>query len=123
MADLGNIKPGHTVEDTYFALRSVVHELLKQQIIPVIIGGSQDMTYANYQAYENIEATINMVSIDPMFDLGNSGAELNSQTWLGKVIEHLPSHLFNFSNIGYQTYFVDPKHIELIDKFFILCYN
>ncbi|HEY6159623.1 MAG TPA: formimidoylglutamase [Bacteroidia bacterium] len=118
MVDLGNIKAGHSVEDTYFALRSVVHELLRKQILPIILGGGQDLTYANYLAYENIEATINMVSVDACFDLGEAGAEITSRTWLGKVIEHLPSHLFNFSNIGYQTYFVDPKHIELIDKLY-----
>jgi formiminoglutamase len=118
MADLGNIKAGHTVEDTYFALRSVIHELLQKQIIPVIIGGSQDLSFANYQAYENIEATINLVSIDSSFDMGATGDPLTSRTWLGTVIGHLPSHLFNFSNIGYQTYFVDPKHIELIDKLY-----
>jgi formiminoglutamase len=118
MADLGNIRAGHSVEDTYFALRSVVHELLSRQIIPVIIGGSQDLSYANYLAYENIEATINMVSIDPRFDLGETNSEFTSQTWLGKVIEHLPSHLFNFSNVGYQTYFVDPRQTDLIDKLY-----
>ena len=37
--DLGNIKPGHTIHDTYLALSSVVNELMIRNIVPVIIGG------------------------------------------------------------------------------------
>ena len=36
IADLGNIKAGHTIEDTYFAVSSVLTSLLKQNIVPVI---------------------------------------------------------------------------------------
>jgi len=118
IADLGNIKRGHTVDDTYFALRSVVHELLKKQIVPVIIGGSQDLTYPTYLAYEDIEETINLVSVDASFDMGLVDSDFTSATWLGKIILHQPNHLFNHSNIGYQTYFVDPGHIDLMSKLF-----
>lgn len=118
IADLGNIKGGHTVEDTDFALKSVINELLKKRIVPIIIGGSQDLTYANYLAYEDVEATINLVAIDPTFDIGDVEDSLNSQSWLGKVLLHQPNHLFNYSNIGYQTYFVNPDHVNLINKMF-----
>ena len=36
MADLGDIQPGDTVEDTYFAVQTLVEGLIKQNIIPVI---------------------------------------------------------------------------------------
>lgn len=118
VADLGNIRQGNTIEDTYFALRSVVHELLKKNIIPVVIGGSQDLTYASYLAYENIEETINIVSVDSSFDIGAIEDEFSSRTWMGKIILHQPNHLFNYSNIGYQTYFTDPDQINLMSKLF-----
>jgi len=43
--DLGNIKKGNTIEDTYFAVSDVLAQLLKKNIIPVVIGGGQDLTY------------------------------------------------------------------------------
>ena len=49
IADLGNIKRGFEIEDTYFAVKSVVAELIQNKIIPVIIGGGQDLTFANYR--------------------------------------------------------------------------
>ncbi len=114
IADLGNILPGHTINDTYFALSSVIAEMLNNNIFPLIIGGSQDLTYANYQAYQNLGQIINIVSIDRMFDLGKSENELNSQSFLSKIILHQPNYLFNYANLGYQTYFVDQDALKLM---------
>ncbi len=123
IADLGNIKMGHTVADTYFALSRALKELIQKNILPIIIGGSQDLTYANYQAYENLGQIINIVSVDPLFDLGNNEDEINSQSYLSKIILHQPNYLFNFSNIGYQTYFVDQDGIDLMKNLFFDTYR
>jgi formiminoglutamase len=114
IADLGNIKRGFEVEDTYFALSSVVAELINNSIVPIIIGGSQDMTYANYQAYEHLGQIINIVAVDPMFDLGKTEEEIGSQSYLSKIILHQPNYLFNYTNIGYQSYFVNQDAINLM---------
>ena len=123
IADIGNIKKGHTIDDTYFALSQVVAELIKRKITPLIIGGSQDLTYANYKAYELLGQTVNMVAIDSMFDLGDAGSLLDSKTFLGKIILQQPNFLFNYSNIGYQTYFADQRSINLISKLFFDAYR
>lgn len=121
--DLGNLKRGNTRRDTYFALTSTISELLNANIIPVILGGSQDLTYANYQAYQNLGQIINIVSIDNMFDLGKSEGELNSQSWLSSIILHQPNYLFNYANIGYQTYFVDQEALKLMNNLFFDTYR
>ena len=116
ITDFGNIVAGDRIEDTYFALQDVVNRLLRVNIIPVIIGGSQDLTFPQYLGYKEVEATINIVSIDPGFDLGQADDEFSSKTWLGKIILHQPNHLFNFSNIGFQSYFVDQRMVDLMNK-------
>jgi formiminoglutamase len=123
IADLGNIKAGHKVEDTYFALNSIVAELVKNKIVPVIIGGSQDLTFANYMAYESLGQVINIVGIDSVFDLGKTEQALNSQSYLNKIILHQPNFLFNFTNIGYQSYFVDPEAINLMKNLYFDVYR
>src|SRR5690606_20243623 len=55
IADLGNIQRGHSVSDTYAAVKAVVSELVKMGKMPVIIGGGQDLTYAQYLSYEDLE--------------------------------------------------------------------
>jgi formiminoglutamase len=114
IVDLGNIKTGFQVTDTYFALSSVIEEMLEKNIFPVIIGGSQDLTYANYQAYQNLGLIINIVSIDSMFDLGSSEDEVTSRSFLSNIILHQPNYLFNYANLGYQTYFVDQDALKLM---------
>ncbi|MCF8296708.1 MAG: formimidoylglutamase [Saprospiraceae bacterium] len=123
LIDLGNIKKGHTVDDTYFALTSVVSELISLNVVPIIIGGSQDLTYANYKAYENLGQIINIASIDSSFDLGSSETELNSKSYLSRIILHQPNYLFNFTNIGYQTYFIDQDAINLMKNLYFDIYR
>jgi len=123
IADLGNINRGFEIGDTYFAVKSVVSELLKAHIIPVIIGGSQDITYANYLAYESLGQIINIVAVDSCFDLGATEQEITSKAFLSKIIMHQPNFLFNFTNIGYQTYFVDQDAVELMSKLFFDAYR
>lgn len=118
IVDLGNITKGNTIEDTYFALTDALSQLLRKNIIPIVIGGSQDLTYCNYLSYQKMEQTINIVSVDSSFDIGDGETELNSQSYLSKIILHKPNILFNYSNVGFQTYFVEQNAIELMDKLY-----
>ncbi|GFD81204.1 MULTISPECIES: formimidoylglutamase [Tenacibaculum] len=123
IADLGNIEKGNTLEDTYFAVKSSVAFLLKKNILPVIIGGGQDLTYANYRAYDELEQTVNLVVVDSRFDLGSLEEELSSQSYLSRIVMEEPNNLFNFSNIGYQTYFNSQEEINLLDKLYFEAYR
>ena len=116
--DLGDIRPGNKVNDTYFALKEVLTGLLKAHVVPVVIGGSHDLMYAVYQAYAAMERIINMVNIDARFDLAKSDEQLHSGSYLSRIVLHKPNFLFNFANLGYQSYFVDPGAIHLMDKLF-----
>jgi arginase family enzyme len=118
IVDLGNIEKGNTVEDTYFAVSTLANYLIKNQIIPVIIGGSQDITYANYRGYDTLEQTVNIVSVDSKFDIGSTEDELNSRSYLSKIVMDKPNNLFNFSNIGYQTYYNSQEELDLLNSLF-----
>lgn len=115
-ADLGNISAGATPQDTDFAIKTVLGGLLRKNIIPILIGGGHHLTYAQYLGYEAVEQTVNLVTIDPRFDIGVGSDEYNNHSWLSKIILHQPNFLFNFSSVGYQTYFVEQSSIELMAK-------
>jgi arginase family enzyme len=123
IVDLGNIKQGHAVKDSYFALTSVCHQLIKNKIIPIVVGGGQDLTFPIYKAFDKIEATINLVDVDAKFDIGGPDSEFNSAAYVGKIILHQPNILFNYSNIGYQTYFTSQKEIDLFHKLYFDSYR
>jgi arginase family enzyme len=123
MADLGNIRTGHSYRDTCVALESVLTTLIRSRIIPVILGSGQDFTFANYEAYQQLNQIINIVAVDPMFDLGQSEEELNSGSYLSHIILHQPNFLFNYTNIGYQTYFVEQDALRLMQNLFFDTYR
>ena len=121
--DLGDLIPGNTNEDTQYALAEITSELLKKSIIPVILGGSQDLTIAQFNGYRKFEQLVNIASIDARFDLGMPEEAVTSTNWLGKIIMQQPNYLFNFSNIGYQTYFVGSASVDLMNKLFFDAYR
>ncbi len=118
IADLGTIKQGASLSDTYFAVQDSVSYLIKNDVLPIIIGGSQDIAFANYLAYTKLEQVVNVVSIDSRFAFGNSDEIINANNYLSKILFHQPNVLFNYSHLGYQSYLVDHKEFELIDELF-----
>ena len=97
--------------------------MLEQKIIPIIIGGSQDLTYANYRAYDTIRPMINIVNIDKSFDLGDSSKPITNSSYIGKVILEKPYNLFNYTTLGYQTYFNAQEEIDLMEKLYFEYYR
>lgn len=121
IVDLGNIKPGEKASDTYIALKMVVTELIKKDILPIILGGGQDLTYAQYMGYEELEQKVDLVVVDSRFDLDESAEDsivTTSNSYLNKIFLHQPNYLFNFSNLGYQTYYVNQDSLRVMDKLF-----
>ncbi len=123
IADLGDIVAGNSINDTYFALKQVISNLLKRKIIPIVIGGTQDLTYPLYRAYDNLEQMVNLVAIDRKFDFGKESDAVSGDSYLTKIIIDEPHNLFNFSNVGFQTYYNSQEEIDLIDKLFFEAYR
>lgn len=122
IVDLGNIEAGASIEDTYFVVKSLVAELIKKRIIPIVIGGSQDLTYSMYRAYDNLDQMVNLVAVDNQFDFAKETNKI-SESFLSKVIVEEPNNLFNYSNLGYQTYFNSQEEIDLIEKLYFEAYR
>src|SRR5690606_28414659 len=58
IADLGTIQSGASIEDTYFLVKTISEDLIRKKITPIIIGGSQDLTYPLYRAYDNLDQMV-----------------------------------------------------------------
>ncbi len=116
--DLGNILPGETVEDTFFAVAQVVAELVKKDIIPIILGGSQDLTLACYKGFEKLERLINICSVDHSLDIGEPNELATSDGYVSHLLMQRPCFLFNFVNIGLQRPLVSKREIDLFEKLY-----
>jgi arginase family enzyme len=110
--DLGNLKKTSKPDDTYFGLRDVMIDLLNNQVVAIVMGGSQDLTGGIFMAFEQRFSKINVVSIDSRIDL-NHGS-FGSFTWSNPVINS--PRLFRYTNLGHQQYLVDPGHTEKLEE-------
>lgn len=123
ISDLGNLILGNNSEETYGRLISLLTILFKKDIIPILIGGSQDLLYSVYRSYDSIQNTVNIVNVDSNFDLGDSSKPINNLSYFGKIILEKPHNLFNYSNIGYQTYHNSQEEIDLMDNLYFEAYR
>ncbi|MEE9362703.1 MAG: formimidoylglutamase [Cellulophaga sp.] len=121
--DIGDIEEGETVEDTYFVVKEIVAGLLEEKIVPVIIGATQDITYPSYRAFDGLKKMVNMVTIDSRFDFGMEEELISSHSYVSKIISEQPTNLFNFSNIGYQSYFNSQEELDLMERLFFDSYR
>jgi arginase family enzyme len=116
IADLGNIESGATLHDTYVALSKVVGELMRLNILPVIIGGSHDLTFGQYVGYQETNRNINLCVVDSAIDFHDEQEEINDENFLGRVFVAEPSTLFSSCVMGYQTHLVMPKALDVMEK-------
>lgn len=122
IADLGNVRCGATLADTHAALRTVVSELVKAGKTVIILGGSHDLTLAQYQAYAVNEQVIEATLVDALIDL-HEEERLLSRHFLMDMLTTQPNFIKHYNHIGFQSYFVHPKMLETLDKLRFDCYR
>lgn len=115
LLDLGNMKMGDRLKDSYFGLASVMLSLLTNNVIPVIIGGTHDNTFGQYLGYQELYTLINMVVVDEKIDLDDPGQQVDASSYMMPILAHNPNYLFNYSHLGYQTYLNDPHAIDMLE--------
>ena len=110
------------MQDTYAALQSVVAELLEQNKRVIILGGSHDVTLAQYGAYCSLEKIIEATCVDATIDL-NMDSVLLSDNFLMDMLTGEPNFIKHYSHIGFQSYLVHPQMLETIDKLRFDCFR
>ncbi len=122
VADIGNVKRGASLQDSYAALKTVIKELIEQGKRVVIIGGSHDNTLAQYQAYVELEKIIEVACIDARIDL-DMDSVLPADIFLMNMLTAEPNFIKHYNHIGFQSYLVHPQMLETIDKLRFDCYR
>ncbi|MGX5818217.1 formimidoylglutamase [Chitinophaga lutea] len=122
LADAGNLLSGRTLGDAYAAFKSVVTELIDAGKTVVILGGSHDLTYAQYQAYAMKKYIIEATVADALIDLQETSS-VRSRNFLLEMFMEQPNYIRHYNHIGFQSYFVQPRMLETLDKLRFDCYR
>ena len=122
IADIGNIKTGATLNDSYAAVRTVLAELLRKNKTVVILGGSHDITLAQYFAYKELQQVVEATCVDATINLKGENP-LRSENFLLEMLTGEPNLVKHYNHIGFQSYFVHPRMLETMDKLRFDCYR
>ncbi|MCF8225864.1 MAG: formimidoylglutamase [Bacteroidales bacterium] len=118
--DLGNLKITKNIKDTYLAIRDVILELFDREIVPIIIGGSQDLSYGGILALQKMKGIRQVLTVDSRLDFQtDQGKEMHSRNYLNSIIEKDVKEHFTYSNLGHQQYFVSEKQADIVENEFM----
>ncbi|HSI90454.1 MAG TPA: formimidoylglutamase [Adhaeribacter sp.] len=116
IADLGNLRPGITLEETHFRIREVVETLVANNTIPVILGSSHDLDYGQFLAYETWGRPVNLVMVDSALDMTEDTSASENRNHLHKILMYDPNYLFCFSQLAHQSYLTEPEMMNVLEK-------
>lgn len=122
LADIGNVKIGKAATDTYAALKIVLHDLINDGKTVVVLGGSQDLTLAQYYAYADDKKQVDAVGVDAIIDI-NIDSPFRSDNFLMELLTADPNYMRHYNHIAFQSYFVHPRMLETMDKLRFDCFR
>lgn len=114
--DLGNLRNGPDIDESYKRIQVVCQKLISDGILPVLIGGSHDLDFGQYLAYEEENKMVSILNIDSKFDLNDDKESGLNEQHFHKIFTHEPNYLFNYSQIGHQSYFVNPSAVSVLKQ-------
>jgi len=116
ICDLGNLPNGSSPEDTYFALKEICIHLRQLNIVTIVIGGSHDLIFPIYQSYQANNQLVNIVSVDNQFDFSQEEELISGRSYMSQIIMEQPNFLYNYTNLGYQSYYIAQEELDLMEK-------
>jgi formiminoglutamase len=122
IADLGNIKTGAAVSDTYAAVKTVLAELSRLNKTVILFGGSHDITLAQYFACKDLNQIIEAAVVDATIDLKSENF-IRSENFLMEMLTSEPNFIQHYNHIGFQSYLVNPRILQTMDKLRFDCYR
>lgn len=118
VVDLGDFRNGPELEDTYQRLQEVCSYLISQNILPIIFGGSHNNDFGQFAAYENQDKLVTLLNIDNKLDLDDPKTGMPNKSHIHRIFKHDPNFLFNYYQLAHQSYLVDSKNVELMERLY-----
>ncbi|MFT4093335.1 MAG: formimidoylglutamase [Niabella sp.] len=115
IADIGNIIQGATYKDTIAALQTVIAEITAIGRTVIVLGGSHDLTLAQYNACKNAKQLIEATGVDAVIDL-DMESPFKHDNFLMEMFTSEPNYVRHYNHIGFQSYLVHPGMLQTLDK-------
>jgi formiminoglutamase len=123
IVDLGNLNTGIDLDETYVRISEVCRMLLENNVLPIILGGTQDLDFGQYKSYEEMDKLVSFLNIDAFLDLEESKSAPASRQHIHKILLHEPNFLFSYTHLAHQMYLIDPMAASILEKLYFEAYR
>ena len=112
--DLGLLRAGPTREETINRLKEICAFFYEHKKPVILLCDDQEYTVGQFRGYEGYEGLLSMLNIDAVIDMEPLGE--GKATFLNDIILHDPNYLFNYVQLGYQSYLNGPQQLGHMEK-------
>ena len=109
--DAGNVKREMRLEDALAHLESVVTHMLKSGLVPVVLGGSNDLSYPDFRACKKSLGRCGAINIDSHLDMRDYSDGINSGTPYRMLIDERSLNGRDFVEYGIQEFANSRDHL------------
>lgn len=107
VADFGNLKAAKSIKGNYQALSDIIEFFNELEIVTIVIGGSQDLSFGVCDAFRNSKL-FSFSTIDAFLDIKKGKEPFSSTNYLSRIFG-AQTNLFQFGLVGYQSHYIAPE--------------
>ncbi len=114
--DFGDLISGKTMEDTSYVLQEVLSACHYKKTIPIIIGGSAELSYSLYSALDFHYKDINYAQISNHISIESESTDLSEENFLNRILTSKNFAIKNYHHLGYQNHLSQLESARLIKE-------
>ncbi len=112
--DAGDIKQHLKLEEALTKLEGVVATLLRYGYIPIVLGGSNDISHADFRACESVHGRCGAINVDSHLDVRDYSRGINSGTSYRMLIDEQVLKGKDFVEYGIQEFVNSREHLSFV---------
>ena len=112
--DAGNFDRSLSLEDALSNLENAVGSLLRHGYMPIVLGGSNDMSYANFRGCRAALKNCGAINIDSHLDVREYSKGINSGTPYRMLLNSGDLAGRNFAEYGTQEFVNSRAHLDYV---------
>ena len=117
IADLGNLKQHESEESFQQIVILILSTLLKEGKTVIQLGGTHDLAFPQYMAFEKVERFAKYVAIDARLDMYDPEIGLTQFSHHNAMLQYKPSFIREFTVLGGQNHYLTEPEKNIIKQF------
>ncbi|MDQ1097900.1 MULTISPECIES: formimidoylglutamase [Chryseobacterium] len=113
VVDLGDLVSGKSIQDSHYILQEVLSACHQKGAVPVVIGGSNDLSYSLFSALNIYRKNINYTQISNIISFRQDEG-MDEYTFLGKIFSTKDFSIRNYHHLAYQKHLNEEDSVRLI---------